>query len=211
MSSLATHELSIGYASPLISGVNLRVAAGEIVAVTGPSGCGKSTLLKTLLGALRPLSGEVEIAERDVSDLPIFKRRTSVLFQEPLLFPQLSARDNISYPLRFQKLSQAEIAQRTDDWVEQMSLSSCADQMPSKLSGGQAQRVALARALAANPEVLLLDEPFTGLDAQLRFRLINAVVEQVNVQRIATVLVTHDLEEARDMADRIVRFQDLGQ
>jgi spermidine/putrescine transport system ATP-binding protein len=187
-----------------VDDVSLEIEAGEFLTLLGPSGCGKTTLLRILAGFERPDAGAVWIGGADVTTWPAHRRDVNQVFQSYALFPHLSVADNIGFGLRMQRLASDEIARRVSEMVELVALAGCEGRKPHEISGGQQQRVALARALAPRPAVLLLDEPLSALDAQLRQTM---QLELKRLQRqVGTtfVFVTHDQEEALTMSDRIV-------
>jgi sulfonate transport system ATP-binding protein len=187
----------------VLGGVMLDVDASEIVAVVGPSGCGKSTLLRLVSGLDTRFDGRIAIGEREVRGPD---RAVGVVFQEPRLFPWLSVADNVAFGLPDRSTLRArELVRETLDVV---GLASFANALPKELSGGMAQRVALARALVTEPQVLLLDEPFSSLDAFTRMRLQDHLLAAWRRYRPTLVLVTHDLDEAVYLADRVVLFTD---
>jgi len=199
-------ELGISLSgTPIIRGVSLAVDAGETLCLLGPSGCGKSTTLRAIAGFEVPDYGTVEIEGRLVSGgrtlLPPQKRGVGMLFQDLALFPHLTIRANVAYGLR--EMSKVEAAKRVDELLRQVRLHDHADKYPHMLSGGQQQRVALARALAPRPRVMLLDEPFSGLDASLRTQVRLETIEILKASSVTTLMVTHDPEEAMLTADRI--------
>ena len=187
-----------------IGGVSLSVAEGEFVCFLGPSGCGKTTLLRIIAGLERQNGGVVRIRGRDVSALPPAQRNYGIVFQSYALFPNLTAGRNISYGLETRKLSRAAIDARVTELLELVHLAGYRERYPAQLSGGEQQRVALARALAPSPSLLLLDEPLSALDARVRLALRHEIKELQRRLSIATIMVTHDQEEALAMADRIV-------
>jgi ABC-type nitrate/sulfonate/bicarbonate transport system ATPase subunit len=185
---------------PALESVDLEVPAGTFASLVGPSGCGKTTLLNMVAGFEAPTTGRVRVGGRDVRQ-PGPDR--GVVFQEPALFPWLRVDGNVGFPLRVRGLEAAEIRRRVDAIVERVGLAAFGRSYPAELSGGMRQRVAIARVLAMDPPVLLMDEPFGALDAQTRL-LMQEFLLQVLVDRAATVLfVTHDLEEAIFLADRV--------
>jgi iron(III) transport system ATP-binding protein len=188
-----------------VSDATLTVGAGEIVCLVGPSGCGKSTLLRLAAGLEELQSGEVRIAGRRVAtpgdEAAPERRGIGIVFQDYALFPHLSVLDNVRFGLS--RLPQRERRERAAACLEQVGMASYADAFPHALSGGQQQRVALARALAPEPAVLLLDEPFSGLDARLREQVRDETLHVLKAAGAATLLVTHDPEEAMFLADRI--------
>ncbi|MFH7243677.1 MAG: putative 2-aminoethylphosphonate ABC transporter ATP-binding protein [Spirulina sp.] len=182
----------------------LNVYPGEFVCLLGPSGCGKTTLLRIIAGLEQQTQGRVIQGGQDVSHLPPSKRDFGIVFQSYALFPNLTAHQNVAYGLQNQKLPKADIDTRVGELLDMVGLGGMGQKYPSQMSGGQQQRVALARALALSPGLLLLDEPLSALDAQVRVKL---RAEIANLQRrlgITTVMVTHDQAEALAMADRIV-------
>jgi iron(III) transport system ATP-binding protein len=190
---------------PAVEDVSISISRGEILALLGPSGCGKTTTLRIIAGFERPDTGTVTIAGQTVASDAEFlqpeNRGVGMVFQDYALFPHLSVRDNIAYGLR--KLNRTQRRDRVDELMELTGLLEFADRYPHQLSGGQQQRVAMARALAPEPHVLLLDEPFSNLDTELRFQMrteVRALLKQVNT---TAILVTHDQQEAMMMADRM--------
>ncbi len=188
-----------------VDDVTLSVDPGEIVCLVGPSGCGKSTLLRVAAG-LEPLQqGRVSIGAETMANgavnVPPEQRNVGLVFQDYALFPHLSVRDNIAFGLR--DMASADRRARTDRALERTGLDRWADTFPHELSGGQQQRVALARAIAPRPRVVLLDEPFSGLDAQLRHQVRDDAARILREAGMATLMVTHDSEEAMYIADRI--------
>jgi len=186
-----------------VDDVSLEIPDGSLTAVLGPSGSGKSTLLRIVAGLERPDSGEVLLAGQDATRLSPQRRNVGFVFQHYAAFRHMTVRDNVAFALTIRKRPKQEIRERVDELLDLVQLSGFADRYPSKLSGGQRQRMALARALAARPRVLLLDEPFGALDARVRAELrdwLRRLHEEVHV---TTVFVTHDQEEAMEVADRV--------
>jgi sulfate transport system ATP-binding protein len=183
--------------------VSLEVPEGSLTALLGPSGSGKSTLLRIIAGLETPDSGTVSIDGDDVSHVVPQKRGIGFVFQHYAAFTHMSVRDNVAFGLSIRKRPKTEIRSRVDELLELVGLAKWADQRPSQLSGGQRQRMALARALAVAPKVLLLDEPFGALDAVVRAELRAWLRRLHDEQGTTTVLVTHDQEEAMEVADRI--------
>jgi ABC-type Fe3+/spermidine/putrescine transport system ATPase subunit len=207
---LQTRSLRIGYADPLVADLDLDVPAGGILGILGASGSGKSTLLKTLAGVTAPICGRILIDGHDVTGTPIHERGIGVVFQEPLLFTHLNVIDNIAYGLRRHGMSRSQARERGAELLEWVGLAGLERRSVHELSGGQAQRVALARALAPEPAVMLLDEPFSALDTDLRARLVEEVAAMLRERGCATVYVTHDPGEAAAMADTVVRLKALN-
>lgn len=187
-----------------VKGININIEQGEMISIVGPSGCGKTTLLKTICGLHESFEGCVEIEDRDVSKLPAHKRSAILVFQEYLLYPHLTVLGNVGFGLKMQGIKKNEIIKITKPLLERMGLKELINRYPNELSGGQRQRVALARALAVKPKVLLLDEPFSNLDEQLRDDMRQFVCALQKEMGITTVFVTHDIEEALLSSDRIV-------
>jgi iron(III) transport system ATP-binding protein len=184
--------------------IYLDVYPGEFVCLLGPSGCGKTTLLRIIAGLEEQTSGRVIQAGKDVSNLPSSKRDFGIVFQSYALFPNLTAAQNIAYGLENARKPKQEIQSRVEELLSLVSLEGFGHKYPAQLSGGQQQRVALARALALSPGLLLLDEPLSALDAQVRVRLRTEIAQLQKRLGITTVMVTHDQAEALAMADRIV-------
>jgi iron(III) transport system ATP-binding protein len=187
-----------------IGGVSLSVADGEFVCFLGPSGCGKTTLLRIIAGLERQNEGVVRMRGRDVSALPPAQRNYGIVFQSYALFPNLTVARNIAYGLETRGRSRSEIDARVAELLELIHLPGYRARYPAQLSGGEQQRVALARALAPSPSLLLLDEPLSALDARVRLALRHEIKALQRRLSIATIMVTHDQEEALAMADRIV-------
>lgn len=208
MSLLCLEQLTKYYPSqglPAVDHVSLALEKGEILALLGPSGCGKTTTLRLIAGFVRPDAGVVEIGGKVMADghtfVPPEQRGVGVVFQEYTLFPHLTVEGNILFGLR--KLSAQGRVQRLREMLEMVGLTSLARRYPHELSGGQQQRVALARALAPRPAVLLLDEPFSNLDANLRTYMLHEVYTILRESGTTAVFVTHDHEEAFMVADRV--------
>src|SRR5262245_58991820 len=188
--------------------VTLDIADGELVVLLGPSGCGKTTTLRVVAGFVEPASGSVRLAERDITRLPPWKRNAGLVFQSYALFPHLTVAQNVAFGLEMRKVEAAETASRVADALQLVRLDHLSERLPRQLSGGQQQRVALARALAFHPDVLLLDEPLSNLDAKLRQEVRVEIRELQRKLGLTTVMVTHDQEEALTMADRLVVMND---
>src|SRR5579859_5127718 len=191
-----------------LDNVSLSIPPGEFMTLLGPSGCGKTTLLKLAAGFLGPDSGSVSIDGRLVNDVPTYKREIGMMFQNYALFPHMSVAENIAYGLKTRHVPRREIRKRVTDALALVKLAGMDDRKPKQLSGGQQQRVALARALVINPTVLLLDEPFSALDKNLRAAM---QIELREIQRkigLTTIFVTHDQSEALSLSDRVAVMSD---
>jgi inositol-phosphate transport system ATP-binding protein len=188
----------------VIPGMNLEIDDGEFVALLGPSGCGKSTSLLILAGIYLPSGGELLFDGHVVNDVEAKDRNVGIVFQSYALYPHMTVRENIMFPLRFKKTPGDEARKRTKTVADLVQIVELLDRRPSELSGGQQQRVALARALVKEPQLLLLDEPLSNLDASLRLTMRTEIKSLQEKLGITTILVTHDQVEATTMADRII-------
>lgn len=186
-----------------LKGVTLEIKPGELFFLLGASGCGKSTLLRCIAGLEAPTSGKIFFGERDVTELAPHKRETAMVFQSYALWPHLTVAKNISFGLEERKVPKAEIKRRVDEALAMVKLEGFGDRSIDAMSGGQQQRVALARALVVHPKCLLLDEPLSNLDAQLRIEMRREIRRIVKEFGLTAIYVTHDQEEALAMADRI--------
>lgn len=192
----------------ILPDLSLDVEEGDFISLLGPSGCGKSTLLKAIAGICPAASGRIMLDGRDITDLPAHKRNTVIVFQDMRLFPNMSAEENVAYPLKIRGVSAEERHREAEKLLADVQLEGMGKRRVHQLSGGQQQRIALARALAARPEVLLLDEPFSALDEHLRDGMRRLVKDLHRKFHMTTILVTHDRQEAMSMADRAAVMMD---
>jgi ABC-type Fe3+/spermidine/putrescine transport system ATPase subunit len=195
-------ELSFGLHN-VLNRVSFAIAEGERLCLLGPSGCGKTTTLQVIAGFIQAQSGKVAIAGRPIDRLPPEKRNIGIMFQNYALFPHMTVFDNVAFGLRMRRVQAAEIATRVGEALRLVRLAHAAEKTPKQLSGGEQQRIAFARAVAIRPSLLLLDEPFSNLDARLRIEMRDELLHLLRPLRIATLMVTHDQEEAMAIADRV--------
>lgn len=188
----------------IIEDMSLDIHEGELLCFLGPSGCGKTTLLRIIAGFEEISKGRVLHQGRDISGLPPSKRNFAMVFQGYSLFPHMTIAKNIAYGLACRGHSNVDMNRRTEEMLELVNMSDMGGRFPGQLSGGQQQRVAIARALAVNPAVLLMDEPFSALDAKVRVELRSEMRRMQKKLKVTTIMVTHDQEEAMELADRVV-------
>ena len=202
-------NLSVSFgAKRAVRDVHLTVEPGQVMAVLGPSGCGKSTLLRTVAGLTEPSAGAVLMNGVDQRGVPAHRRGCVLLFQDGQLFDHKSVAENVGYALKIRRTPREQARQRVAELLELVGLSEMAERSPATLSGGERQRIALARALAADPQVLLLDEPLSALDRELRTRLADDVARIVREAGITTIVVTHDHDEAFVLADHVALMRE---
>jgi spermidine/putrescine ABC transporter ATP-binding subunit len=187
-----------------VQGLTAVICRGELVSFVGPSGCGKTTLLRLIGGFLRPDAGTVVLDGEDITALPPNQRATAMVFQSYALFPHMTVAENVGYALAIRKRPKAEIVRRVEELLALVQLRGLEHRRPAQLSGGQQQRVALARALSLQPKVLLLDEPLSNLDANLRLQMRAEITRLQRELQLTVVFVTHDQEEAMSISDRIM-------
>jgi NitT/TauT family transport system ATP-binding protein len=193
---LRVRDLELGYGQePIIEGVNLEVAAGQFVSLVGPSGSGKTSILRAVSGLLTPQSGHVELNGSSDS--------LGFLFQDDALLPWRTARENVALGLRIRKFSKDAALAEADTWLARLGLERFGERFPHELSGGQRKRVAIAQILAVKPKLLLMDEPFASLDAIVRMRITQELLNWVEGEHLSVLLVTHDLEEALTVSDTV--------
>jgi 2-aminoethylphosphonate transport system ATP-binding protein len=193
----------------VLNDFSLQIRRGEIMALIGPSGSGKTTALRAVAGFVRPAAGRVRIGETDVTDLPPYARGIGMVVQNYALFPHMKIEDNVAFGLRAQKAEAGLIAERVKECLRLVGMSAYVGRYPRELSGGQQQRVAIARALAVQPRVLLLDEPLSALDAQIRRSMVEELAKlHRDLPNLTVLYVTHDQSEALTLADRIAIMKD---
>jgi ABC-type Fe3+/spermidine/putrescine transport system ATPase subunit len=186
-----------------VSHISLEIQDGELFTLLGPSGCGKTTILRLIGGFHKPDNGEIYFDDKAVTSIPPYERSIGMVFQNYALWPHMTILDNISYGLKLKKFSRAEVADKVSHALKLVNLVGLENRYPGQLSGGQQQRVALARALVLNPDVLLLDEPLSNLDAKIRVQVRAEIRKLQKELAITTIYVTHDQEEALTLSDRI--------
>ena len=202
--SVEVRGLSRSYdAVVVLRAVDLAVEPGEFVSLLGPSGCGKTTLLRCIAGLIAPTSGDVLVDGRDITHLPVYRRELGMVFQSYALFPHMTVAENVGFGLRMRGMANAEAQKHIAEALALLQMQGLEQRYPAQLSGGQQQRVALARSLVTRPKVLLLDEPFGVLDAQLRDAMQIELRRMLRRLGVTTVFVTHDQHEAFTISDRV--------
>ena len=205
--ALALDNVTVTFISPdggrytAVRDTTLRVAPGEFVSVVGPTGCGKSTLLNVAVGLLEPSAGNVRIFGEPLRGL---NRKSGYLFQSEALMPWRTARANVAAGLEFRGMAGAEAGMRADEWLQRVGLRGFGERYPHQLSGGMRKRVALAQTLILDPPIILMDEPFSALDIQTRQLMENQLLELWSANRKSVLFITHDLEEAISLSDRVI-------
>lgn len=192
----------------VVQDLTLHIEEGELFFLLGPSGCGKTTCLRMVAGFYQPDGGELRFDDRVMNNVPPHQRNTGMVFQNYALWPHLTVRGNVEYGLKVRKIAKPERDRRVNEALEMVRLGHLADRYPSQMSGGQQQRVALARALVVRPDVLLLDEPLSNLDAQLRLEMRHEIKRLHQETGTTALYVTHDQEEALSIADRVAVLKD---
>ena len=191
-------------ATTAVNDLSVTMESGKMIALLGPSGCGKTTILNMLSGILPATSGKIWFDDKDVTDLPPEKRNIGLVFQNYALYPHMTVLENICFPLEIKKVPKKQRIERAKELAELVRISEYLNRKPAELSGGQQQRVAIARALAKEPQLLLLDEPLSNLDAKLRVEMREEILLIQRASNITTVFVTHDQEEASSIADEVI-------
>jgi thiamine transport system ATP-binding protein len=208
---LALHNITVDYVGqPIFTDLSLTVATKEIVSLVGPSGSGKTTLLRVIAGLEKPRAGSIVIDGTDISLLPTHQRGIGLVFQDNQLFPHLTVEQNIAYPLRMRGQSKADYQPQVEAMLQLIGLQQFGSRHVQHLSGGEAKRVAVARSLIAQPSILLLDEPLTGLDTELHDRLLHDIAALLRARGTTVVHVTHDVHEATTLSDRVIDIRELG-
>ena len=205
MAFIELKDIAVSYnrKNHILKGLQLEVEKGELVSLLGPSGCGKTTTLRVMAGFIEPKEGTFKVNGQDITNVPVHKRNFGLVFQSYALFPHLTVADNVAFGLKLRKMAKEEIQKKVSEVLEVCDLSGLEGRFPKQLSGGQRQRVALARALVIEPDILLLDEPLSNLDAKLRVQM---RVEIKRIQKklgITTIFVTHDQEECFSISDKV--------
>lgn len=205
MAQIKINNLSHSYQKnkQILKDLSLDIHDGELLSILGPSGCGKTTMLRLISGLLPMQEGSIIVAGGDISKVPVYKRNFGMVFQSYALFPHMTIFQNVAFGLKRKKLSKSEIFEKTLSILKTTGLLDLKDRMPNELSGGQQQRVSLARALAINPDVLLLDEPLSNLDAKLRIEMREEISRLQKKMKMTTIFVTHDQEECFAISDRV--------
>ena len=207
---LEIKNITVTYESrPLFTNLSLTIQRGEIVALTGPSGSGKTTLLRCIAGLEVMDAGTILLNNNDITNRPAHKRQIGLVFQDNQLFPHLNVSQNVGYSLKIQQVAKKTIATKVHEALDLVGLSHLADRSITNLSGGEAKRIAVARALVAEPEVLLLDEPLSGLDSELHSRLLEDLRALLTARGTTTLHVTHDHAEAATIAHRVLDLRQL--
>lgn len=208
---LAVDRVSVSFdGTPVLVDVSMHAEAGEVVALLGASGSGKSTLLRVVAGLVDVDSGSVRIDGIDMARTPTHRRGVGMVFQDNQLFPHRTTSENVEFGLKLAGVDRYERRSRSDAWLERVGLGGFGPRQVTDLSGGEAKRVALARTLVVEPPVVLLDEPLTGLDRELHDQLVGELADLLHAASSTAVLVTHDVDEANTLADRVLRISDLG-
>ncbi|MEJ5228526.1 MAG: ABC transporter ATP-binding protein [Pseudothermotoga sp.] len=205
MSFLRLVDITVGYQkdNAVLKNFNLSVEKGTFLSLLGPSGCGKTTTLRLIAGFLEPSEGKVIVNDADYTNLPPHKRKMGIVFQNYALFPHMNVFENVAFGLKMRKIERNEIQRRVKQAITMVGLQGLEDRFPSQLSGGQQQRVGIARAIVIQPDLLLMDEPLSNLDANLRLEMRNEIKRIQRELKITTIYVTHDQSEAIALSDQV--------
>lgn len=205
MSYVDLNEITVSYDGKhnILEGLNLKIEKGELVSLLGPSGCGKTTTLRVVAGYIQPRSGDLIVNDQNYTKIPVHKRNFGIVFQSYALFPHLTVGENVAFGLKMKKEDKKVIEEKVNSMLETCGLTEYKNRYPKQLSGGQRQRVALARALVIEPNLLLLDEPLSNLDAKLRIQMRVEIKRLQKKLGITTIFVTHDQEECFSISDRV--------
>lgn len=205
MSFIELKNIDVSYdgKKKILNNLNMDIEEGKLVSLLGPSGCGKTTTLRVIGGFIEPSAGQFLVKDKEYTKIPIHKRNFGMVFQNYALFPHLTVADNVAFGLKMRKVSKTEIAKKVPEALNLVDLGSLGERYPRELSGGQRQRVALARALVIGPEILLLDEPLSNLDAKLRLKMRVDIRELQQKMGITSIFVTHDQEECFSISDKV--------
>lgn len=208
---IVVDDVTVSFGSHVVlPGVSMQVDRGEVIALLGRSGSGKSTLLRVIAGIVPPDSGRIHIDGRDVTDVPPHERAVGMVFQDNQLFPHRDVAQNVGFGLKMARVDTSRRRVQVAEWLERVGLAGFEGRRVTELSGGEAKRVALARTLITEPAVVLLDEPLTGLDRELHDDLVDDLGRLLRDSGTTAILVTHDLDEANAIADRVVELHDLA-
>lgn len=188
----------------VLESINCQINEGEFISLLGPSGCGKTTLLRCIVGLIKPESGKIYLQDEDITDLPVNKRGFSIVFQDYALFPHMTLFDNVAYPLKLRKMPKKDIQDRVMKALSDLGIVDAAKKRPTQLSGGMQQRAAIARSLVMGSRLMLLDEPFSALDAMVKVDLSDELKSLQKKFGITMVMVTHDQIDAISLSDRIL-------
>ncbi len=206
MADLEVQNLAKSYdgKTKVLKDISFSVKNGEFVSILGPSGCGKTTTLRIIAGLIPETSGQVLVDNKDITKVPVYKRNFGMVFQSYALFPHLSVFENVAFGLKTRKIAKSEIKEKVAAMLELTGLSDLADKFPAQLSGGQQQRVSLARALIIDPELLLMDEPLSNLDAKLRLKMREEICRLQKKMKMTVLFVTHDQQECFAISDKVL-------
>ena len=210
MANLEVKDLAKSYngKTKVLKDISFSVKNGDLVSILGPSGCGKTTTLRIIAGLIPATDGQVLVDGEDVGKVPVYKRNFGMVFQSYALFPHMTVFNNVAFGLKMKKMSKSDIQKRVDQILKITGLSKLASRYPKELSGGQQQRVSLARALVVNPQLLLMDEPLSNLDAKLRIKMRSEIRELQQKLKMTVLFVTHDQRECFAISDKVLIMKD---